>query len=596
MTGSFNRIVTVLDSRDRMLTVGLLVMMLIAAMAEMVGVAAVPIFISVISSSQQVPGSSVVTGLLQHLVPSFIEASHDVRLAAAVLLLVFVIKNGYLACVSVFQAHFINTRQAKVATRLFAHYLAQDHEFHLRANSVVLLRNVTVDALDVIVSGLLPLLTLTMETLTVTAIIGLLFIVEPVVSAIAFMVLGLATFLFLRLIRARLHSFGGQMQDARGKMMKTVNEGLGSLKSLRLLQRQRFFQRRFESEARSFAEAGWFRTIAQDLPRLYLEVAALSAMVIVALVLSAQGRSPAQMIPTLALLAVAVVRMIPSFNKITSSLTVWRFGRQALEAVSDHASVLAEGTNDVVSHAPAVFARVLKMEDVEFCYEGALRNTLDNVSIEIPCGAAVAFVGPTGSGKTTCVDLLLGLLTPSAGRITVDGSDIRDNLEAWQAGVGYVPQDIYLVDDTISANVALGVSPEKLDHERLQHAVNAAQLRTFICTLPGGLGTRIGERGVRLSGGQRQRIGVARALYDNPSVLIFDEATSALDRETERALIESIEALRDGHTVITIAHRLSTVRACDTLFLLDGGRVVDRGSYDELVDRNSHFRSMAAKV
>jgi ATP-binding cassette subfamily C protein len=290
------------------------------------------------------------------------------------------------------------------------------------------------------------------------------------------------------------------------------------------------------------------------------------------MLLLAQGRPPTEIVPTLALLAVAVVRMLPSFNRITGAVTMVRFGQFAVGVVHEDLRLLDHrGVADPA--APLAFHEAIRLEDVTYQYPGAAMPSLRGVSLEIPKGTVVGFVGSTGSGKTTLVDVILGLLGPTDGRVLVDGRDLRGHEAAWQMQAGYVPQDVYLADDTLRRNIAFGLPDAEVNEDAIWRAVDAAQVREFVARLPLGLDTVVGERGVRLSGGQRQRVGIARALYHDPEVLVLDEATSALDHDTERAVMDAVEHLRGSRTILLIAHRFSTVQGCDRVIEVARGRV-----------------------
>jgi ABC-type multidrug transport system fused ATPase/permease subunit len=431
--------------------------------------------------------------------------------------------------------------------------------------------------------------------LTVAAILILLVIAEPIVSVVGFALLGGATWISVRVVKRRLIQYGAAIQDARLRMIKSVNEGLGAIKITKTLGRESYFLSEFKRQAYRSAKAQQFRQVMLDVPRLYLETAAMIGLLVVAAILISQQRPIGSIIPTLSLLAVAVVRMIPSFNRITSSITTLRYGRFSLDVV--FADLVEDGRPAVEpshdSGADIAFERELQLAGIQYSYPGSAGPALRDVTIRVSRGEAVGIVGPTGCGKTTVVDVVLGLLTPDEGEVLVDGQSIRGAESRWRRHIGYVPQDVYLLDDTIRRNIAFGLPDDMIDANAVTRAVNASQISGLISSLPAGLDTVVGERGVRLSGGQRQRIGIARALYDNPAIVILDEATSSLDHETERYVMEAIDRLRGERTLMIIAHRISTVRACDRLFLLTDGRVVSSGTYDELLASNGQFRRLA---
>jgi ATP-binding cassette subfamily C protein len=358
----------------------------------------------------------------------------------------------------------------------------------------------------------------------------------------------------------------------------------------------------FEREVNGVYLHQAFQRVISQIPKPFLEVLAILAVLVVTVTFILLGRSLTEMLPVLALLAVAVVRMVPAFNSITSSLTAIRYQRSSLELVCDELLQFEQTPRSSRSTAQRdssvihPLREAVRLEEVEYVYPNSSQKALDKISLTIRAGEVVALIGSSGAGKSTVVDVILGLLTPVSGRVMIDNWDLQDNPPAWQRQIGYIPQDIYLLDDTIRRNIAFGLVDEAIDEQAVAAALVAAQLDEFIATLPDGLDTVIGNRGIRLSGGQRQRVGIARALYHNPRVLVMDEATSALDNETEREVIAAINRLRGDRTIIMIAHRLTTVRSCDRLYLLDGGRIVDSGDYDELSNRHHELRLSAPVV
>lgn len=594
MIDAVRKLRILLSPREQRQALLLLVLMVIGATLEMVGIGAIPAFVTLIGQPQRARTLPFVGNLLPR--PSSDGTTALLVIVAALALLgLFLIKNCYAAMLLLAQSRYVSNRQVGIANRLFKAYLESPYTFHLQRNTAELLRNASNESFEVVGSVLMPGLVMSLEVLTIGAILLLLVAVEPVISLATFVLLGGVTVTFMRALRRRVIHFSQEMQQFRMEMIRTVNEGLGGVKLTKVLGREEHFSTAFRTQSARFANAMRFRTLMADIPRLYLETAAMVGLLGVATLLMAQRRSMESVIPTLSLLAVAVVRMIPSFNRITSSLTTMRYGRLSLDVVfADLGSLGALHNAGLPEPAtPLAFEDSLQLRNVSYQYPGSARASVENVSVTISRGATVAFVGSTGAGKTTIVDVILGLLLPTEGQVLVDGRDIRSNVRGWQQRIGYVPQDTYLVDDSIRANIAFGLDEESIDDGALWRAAEAAQLGEFIRGLPDGMATIVGERGVRLSGGQRQRIGIARALYHSPDVLVFDEATSSLDNETERYVMEAVERLRGDRTIIMIAHRLSTVRACDELFLLSTGSLIAQGTYEELLGENVAFRRLA---
>lgn len=552
----------------------LLMLMMGGAVLEVVGVGAIPAFLALLNRPELAAKYGVVGKLIGHGVSG--GAARSLILASTVLLAIFLLKNLYLAWTSLVQVAFVKRLQTRLAFRLLRAYLYGPYELHLTRNPAELLRNANTEALEVVGSVLMPTLQLVMEALTITGLLLMLVIVEPYVSVVALVLLGGANWIFLRSMRARMLLNGQQGHYYRGKMVQTVNEGLHSIKVTRVMGREHYFLEKFRRLTEGYSNAEGFRKLMQEYPRLLLETGAVLGIFLITVLLLLQGRPPDMVIPALSLLGVAAVRLIPSFNRSTSAIAALRYGRFALDALyADLSTIEPVAMEPAVQGSWSGLAREIQLDHVSYSYPQSPDSAITDVSLTIRRGTAVAFVGPTGSGKTTLVDLILGLLAPSAGAIRIDGIDLATSRRGWQNAIGYVPQDVYLTDDTIRRNVALGYDDADIDEKAVSGALDAAQLSTFVSTLPNGAETIVGERGVRLSGGQRQRIGIARALYHNPEVLVLDEATSALDYETERFIVEAVQRLRGERTIIMITHRISTLSGCDEIFVLRDGRIVE---------------------
>jgi ATP-binding cassette, subfamily B, bacterial PglK len=481
-----------LTRREKWQAVALLGMMLFGAALEMLGVGAIPAFVTLLSDPGRLQSIPALGAIFSHIP---LQNGRDIALwGAGALLCIFLIKNLYLASLAVMQARYVTNRQVRIAARLFETYLYSPYTLHLQRNTAELLRNATNEAMDVVGAVLMPMLTLSMEFLTITAILSLLVIAEPFVSVVAFVLLGGATAVFVRLARHRMLHYGQQVQEYRMRMFQTVAEGLGGIKITKVLGREPHFLRAFTAQADAFAQANRFRQIMLDVPRLYLETAAMLGLLVVAAILLVQKREPQTIIPTLSLLAVAVVRMIPSFNRITSSLTTIRYGRFPLNVVHADLTTLESKKRPVASASPSTipFTTSIHLDDIHFTYPGANVPSIRGVSITIRRGEAVGLVGATGSGKTTLVDIILGLLTPTRGLVRIDERDLGKDIAAWQRRIGYVPQDTFLIDDSIRRNVALGLSDADIDEAAVRAAIEAAQLSPFVDSLEVGLDTVVG--------------------------------------------------------------------------------------------------------
>ena len=490
------------------------------------------------------------------------------------LVAIYLVKNLFLAFLAWRQTRFAFGVQAQLSQRLFAAYLRQPYTFHLQRNSAQLIRNVTGEVgmfTEALVSGL----NIGTELLVLAGISALLLAVEPVGTLIAVLVLGAAAWIFYLVMRARLVRWGAARQLHDGLRLQHLHQGLGGAKDVKLLGRERNFLDQYRLHNAQSARVSQLQAMLQMLPRLWLELLAVTGLATLVIAMLAQGRDMGTVVPTLGLFAAAAFRLMPSVNRVLASAQTLRFCLPVVGTLREELK-LAAATPASPPRQPAGAGGPrdeIRLANVRYRYPSGATPALDDVSLRIARGEAVGFVGPSGSGKSTLVDVVLGLLTPEAGRVLVDGADIQRDLRAWQDQIGYVPQSIYLTDDTLRRNVAFGLPDAEIDEAAVRRAIRAAQLDEFVAGLPKGLDTMVGERGIRLSGGQRQRIGIARALYHDPAVLVLDEATSALDTATEHGVMEAVTALQGAKTVLIVAHRLSTVAHCDRLYRLEQGRI-----------------------
>jgi ABC-type multidrug transport system fused ATPase/permease subunit len=492
------------------------------------------------------------------------------------LVLVYFTKALFLALLAWRQMRFVYSVQAELSERLFDSYLHQPYTFHLQRNSAQLIRNAVTEtnvlAQTVLVAGLSVLA----ESLVAAGIIALMVVVEPVGTLVVIGLFALAVWAFHRTSRKWITQWGEARQEYEGRRIQHLQQGLGGVKDVKLMGREADFLDEFGIQNAAYARVGgWFGFLTQ-LPRLWLELLAVVGLAALVLAMVWHGRSIESLLPALGLFAVGAFRLMPSANRVLSGIQNLRYGLPVVQVLYAetriHSSRSAPPTGVSIA-----FREMLRLEDVTFRYPASERLALDAVSLEIPRGSVVGFIGTSGAGKSTLVDIVLGLLTPTTGRVTVDGVDIRDNLRDWQDQIGYVPQSIFLTDDTLRRNVAFGVPDDQIDSAALRRAIRDARLDDMVDELPDGLETMVGERGIRLSGGQRQRIGIARALYHDPPIIILDEATSSLDTATERGVMDTVRELRRDKTLLVVAHRLSTVAECDQVFRLEHGRVVEAG-------------------
>ena len=554
----------------------LLGLMLIGMVFETLGIGLIIPALSIITKDDLVTSYPA----LEPILHSLGNPSHEqlVVIGMLALVIVYAVKALFLSFLAWRQMQFVYGVQADLSQRFFDGYLHQPYTFHLQRNSAQLIQNIMIETYQFTHTALMAGVILLAELMVLIGILVLLLAVEPIGALLVLSTLGLAGWGFHRLNRHYISRWGEARQVHEGLRIQHLQEGLGGAKDVKLLGREKDFSIQYQIHNIGSANVGQRQSTLQQLPRLLLEVLAVSGLAVLVLVMIGQGKPLASLLPTLGLFAAAAFRLMPSAVRVIGMIQNVRFALPVITTLRDELALLDDNTARTSAQDKSlVFNASLTLDQVKFSYPAVETKTLNGISLSIPKGASVGFIGGSGAGKSTLVDIILGLLTPSGGSVNVDGIDIQTNLRAWQNQIGYVPQSIFLTDDTLRRNVAFGLPNDQIDDKRVERAIRAAQLEQFVSELPEGLDTNVGERGVRLSGGQRQRIGIARALYHDPQVLVLDEATSALDTVTERGVMEAVRALKGEKTILIVAHRLSTVEHCDYLYWLEHGHVVNEG-------------------
>ena len=508
----------------------------------------------------------------------------------------FIAKNILL----LFMVHIINRvvsyKRAEFTLLLFRTYLSRPLTFHFRNNSAFLLRNITT-GLGQALEGVRLVLLMLLDALLLAGAIFLLIALEPVVTMGIVAILSIVGIVFYRFAGPIFSYWGKMTLEHEGDLIKWINQSLGGIRDVKLLHAEKYLAGKVEGVAIAIAGYACWQTTSIQIPRLLIETVIVIGFLGVVLVLLSTEQSPDDVISTLGLFGMAALRVMPSLNRFLTGATAVRQRAAYIAAIHD-ALLEAEGSvfpsQLLENHASLPFKKDIRLEEIGYTYPDGEHHALHGISLTIPKGKSVGFVGSSGAGKSTLMDIVLGLLTPESGRLLIDGRNVSKNLSGWHHHIGYVPQQVFLLDDTVRRNIALGIEDDYIDIDRLRETVRLARLEDVIAGLPDGLETMLGEHGTRLSGGQRQRVAIARALYHNPDVLVFDEATSALDNETEREISVAIDALRGETTVLIVAHRLNTVRNCEMIVLLRKGEIVTTGTYDELIENSDDFRRFAA--
>jgi ATP-binding cassette, subfamily B, bacterial PglK len=583
----------VLTPKERMEGAFLLCAMVLGAFLETVSVGVVFPFIAVLKEPELLSKSRRLQPLLSHLDVS--EPRQLFFILGLTLIALFAIKMGYLIQLYRWLFRYAMKKHVNLARQLLAGYLSAPYALHIQRNSAELITVITRSVEDFADIFMVNLLIVLGELLVLAALTSLLMIVEPLGTLGALFVLAAPTALVYRSTQHGLAASGRAAEQSFGSMIQWAGQAISGVKEITLTGRRSFFLDQHAYHVQRFSDSARSLAFLTTIPRFIIDTLSVTATVAIAAILLGRGQDLQSSLLLLGMFALAAVRMIPSTTRVSSALAQLRFRYASVEVIYRELLALQQRPSGSLTGTaeekvtPIPFLRALVIEHVSYSYPSAGRSAINDVSLEIPKGHWVAIIGPTGAGKTTLADLILGLLVPSSGRILIDGRDLHDNLNGWQRNIGYVPQTVHLIDDSVRRNIAFGVPGEEIDDERVWQALRAAQIDRLVRSLPGELDAIVGERGGRLSGGERQRFGIARALYRDPDVLVIDEGTANLDPGTEAAIAEVVAGLTGKKTVIVIAHRLAFVKNCDCIYMLRQGRLQNSGRYSDLLSREPAF-------
>ena len=584
-----------LDKKERNSAFLLMSMIIIMALLDMIGVASIMPFLTLLANPELVETNSFLRSAFLAAKFLGIDDVEHFQFALGLLLLILLVASlAFKALTNYVQLRFTLMREYSIGVRLIEGYLRQPYSWFLNRHSADLGKNILSEVTKVIFSFFNPLINLFAQGAVTAALLILLLITDPTLALVICATLT-ATYAFIfSITRSFIFRIGQESVTANMTRFSVISEAFGSYKEVKVGGLEQAYVHRFSVPAQTYAHHQANVQIISQLPRFALEAIAFGGMLVVVLFLMVQRGNFANAIPTIGLYAFVGYRLMPSLQQIYGAVTQLRFAGPSLDLLSSELLSLQPPLQSNQSQESLMLSKAITLKNVIYRYPGAPHPTLKGLNLTIAAKSTVAFIGATGSGKTTTVDLILGLLEPQEGTLEIDGLGITDvNRRAWQRSIGYVPQNIYLADDTVAANIAFGVEEKYIDHQAVERAARIANLHEFVFNeLPLKYQTTVGERGVRLSGGQRQRIGIARALYYSPQILILDEATSALDNLTEQAVMEAVYNLGQEITIILIAHRLSIVKTCDTIFLLEKGELKGQGSFDDLIRVNESFRAM----
>lgn len=596
MVDSIKKIYSLFPAKDRFKFIILFFLMITASAFEVLGIGLIPAFVITMAEPEKVLAFPYIGSILESL---GITTTKELIFGGAFLLIgVYISKNVYLTYFEYIKQGFILRRKIYLQNRIFKAYMTAPYTFYLSKNSAELLRNVRSEVSSIITGAIIPFFDILLNTIMFLMIFTGLLWLEPYITVITIILMGVLGYFFLRFTQKKTLHSGKIRREARGDMNRMVLAGLGSFKDSRVLNREKLFLKQYDKFANQNLKASIYQAVVQSLPKPIIETILVIGILVITLIMFTEGREFSEIMTILTLFGVAAVKLMPVFNSLIKQVTTIRYSAFSVNAIFEDLDLLENEYKEFREKILKTSKRLplkseLELDAVSYKYPNSDEYAIKNISLKIEKGKAIAFVGESGAGKTTLVDVILGLLTPESGKIQVDGKDIQENLRGWMKNIGYIQQSNYLIDERIFRNIAFGIPDNEVDQEKLDKAIKAAQLSDLIDRLPYGLRTRVGERGVRLSGGQRQRVVIARALYNDPEVLIMDEATSALDNITEKFVIEAIERLRGDRTIIMIAHRLTTVKNCDIIYMMDKGQVIAQGTYDELLQTSSEFRKMS---
>ena len=576
------------------------VLVIVMSLTQIVGVASIIPFMALVGDLSQLQQDTIIAEVYK-LSGLSSESQFVFWLGLSVLIMLF-----FASIISMYTTWrttlFANKISVEIADRLFTHYLKQDWLFHASGSSAQLTKHIATETLRINFGILMPLMNLNAYVVLVISMSISIFIFDPTVAIVGFIVFALSYYFIFKLVNLTLLKNGRSISEMNEKRYRLMNEGFGGIKDVLLLGRHSDFIDSFYKTGVVFAYSQGVNNALGYAPRYFMELIAFGSMIALILYLfTSYEANLSSILPILSVYAIAGIKLLPAFQGIYSGLASIRANTGAYEAIkqdlidSSEIKSATKKSNTVKKEKGYLNPKKqISLENISFRYPGKKQSVLNQMNISIPVKKVIGIVGPSGSGKSTLVDILLGLIEPQKGFLKIDGKIINNqNRRDWQNSIGFVAQAIFLSEGTIAENVAFGLSKDQINFKQVENALRLANLEEFVKELKNGVHTKVGERGVQLSGGQRQRIGIARALYHRAEVLVFDEATSSLDGITEKMIMEAVHKFSDEKTIIMIAHRLKTVEKCDQIFFIDEGKVADRGTFKELIEKNEKFKNMA---
>ncbi|MDX1756685.1 MAG: ABC transporter ATP-binding protein [Marinobacter sp.] len=565
--------------------------------SEIASVASIGPFMAIVGDITQLYGNGYIAKAYQ---ASGVGEPYEFLVLIGIIILFILLFTAALSMFTIWRLSMYGARVgADLGSRLYRYYMYRPWMFHVENSSDLLTSRIAQETQRVTNQVINPLMHMNAKFVMATFMATAMFFYNPFVALLLLALFTVSYVTLFSIVRRKLGSNGRKISDSQQMRYKLLAEGFGGIKDILLLGRQRHFTEQFEKESRKFAISVGSNQTLWQAPRYALELVAFgSAIILILYLLVAYKGDTGKILPLLSVYALAGLKILPAFQQVYSSLSQIKGNVSALRSIKSDLAAARK----IVSSSKDLYYRLtpkaeIKLDHIVFQYPNKMEAALNEINITIPVNRIVGIVGASGSGKSTLIDLLLGLIQPSEGSFLIDGKLLTGvEVKAWQNSVGFVPQSIFLSNGSVWENVAFGVPISEIDQQKVIRALELSHLSDLISTLPQGLDTIVGERGVFLSGGQRQRIGIARALYQNPDILVLDEATSALDGISEKLVMDSIHRISGQKTIIIVAHRLATIKECDVIFLLDKGRVLDSGTFDELSERNAIFKEMANRT
>ena len=589
---NLKKLFELLNKKDRIKILWIAFLVLIMALLDVIGIASIMPFMAVLANPEIVESNIYLQNFYNAY--HFDDTQNFLFFLGVCVFCILVFTLIYKAITNYVLFKFILVREYEIGGRLIEKYLDQPYSWFLNKNSAELGKSLLSEVNQVILNSLLPLMTVVSQSILVVLVILFLIFINTELALLIGGSLFITYFVLFRLTTSFLSRIGVSRLNANEKRFRAVIELFGAIKEVKVARLENIYISRFKDPSKIYANHQATAMVVSQLPKFAIEGLAFGGMLGVTLYLMIGDKGIADVLPIITAYVFAAYRLMPAMQQIYSGISLISYSSPSITALHESLYEKVHKNNiEYNEESKATLNKEIEFKDISFKYESAEKNSIQNINLKINKGSKVGLVGPSGSGKTTTVDVLLGLLSPQSGSILIDGTPLNSsNRFHWQKSIGYVPQHIYLADDTLSANIAFGVEESDIDIEAVKVASERALLHDYVLNeMPNGYSTIVGERGARLSGGQRQRIGIARALYRNPSILILDEATSSLDNLTEKSVMDAVHGMGDI-TILMIAHRLSTVKKCDTIFLLNNGVVESQGTFEELKRNNQIFRAM----